>query len=156
MKEGKVWDEVHAFLLLYLRQLYRPFFLTLFFTHSGAGGPVSLKVQLKSFAPFEVSVRDTGSNRRKKLIRLRLIPSLALFVPLPLKSFVLFCSTDYILPMNKSRKKTTTLHGYKIRQLVFFFFICLSHNKQERLHFLLWIVRTVSRHWKHDKFSYRV
>lgn len=37
MKEGKVRDEVHAFLLLYLRQLYRPFFLTLFFAHSGAG-----------------------------------------------------------------------------------------------------------------------
>lgn len=54
---------------------------------------------------------------------------------LPLKSFGLFCFTDFILSMNKSRKKTTTLHGYKISQLIFFF-ICLSDNKQEKLNFL--------------------
>lgn len=159
MKEGKVWDEVHAFLLLYPRQLYGPFSSSHYSLPTVALAAASRrKVWLESFAPFEVSVRDSGSNRRKKLIRLCLIPSLALFVPPPPEviCFILFFFyTDYILPVNKSRKKTTTLLGYKINQLVFFF-ICLSHNKQERLHFSLWIVRTVSRHWKYNKFSYRV
>lgn len=89
----------------------RPFFLTLFFTHSGVGGLVLLKVRLKSFTLFEVSVRDTGSSHRKKLIRLCPIPSLTLFVSQPLKCFVLFCYANYILSMNKSHKKTTTLHS---------------------------------------------
>lgn len=155
MKEGKVWDEVHAFLLLCLHQLYSPFSPWHYSLPTVAlAAPSRRKVGLKSYALFEVSVRDTGSNRRKKLIRLCLIPSFVLFVPLSLKSFVLFRYTDYILSMNKSCKKTTTLHDYKINQIIFF--ICLSHNKQERLHFSLWIVRTVGRHWKYNKFSYRV
>lgn len=89
MKEGKVWDGVQAFLLLCLHQLNSPIF------HSDYTLPTAVlpalshrKVRLESFALFEVSVRDTGSNRRKKLISPHLIPSLALFVPLPLKSFV--------------------------------------------------------------------
>ena len=50
-----------------------------------------------------------GVTAGKKLIRLCPIPSRSLFVPWPLKSFVLFCSIDYILSMNKSWQKTNTL-----------------------------------------------
>lgn len=121
----------------------------------GARSPVWLKVWLKSSTPFEVSVRDIGSNHRKKLIRLCRIPLLALFVSQPPKSFVLFCYIDYVLSTNKSSQRTTTQHGHKISRLIFFF-ICLSDNKQERLDFLLWIVGTVGRHLKYNKFSYRV
>lgn len=152
MKEGKVWDEVHAFLLLYLRQLYRPFFLTLFFTHSGAGSPVPLKVWLKSFALLEVSVRDSGSNRRKKLIRLS--PPIP-FVPPPLKSFVLFCYTDYILSMNKSCSKTTTLHGYKISRLMFISFVYQTINRKGCISCCeLWELWVGTR--RTTSFSYRI
>lgn len=97
MKEGKVWDGVQAFLLLCLHHLNSPIF------HSDYTLPTAVlpalshrKVRLESFALFEVSVRDTGSNHRKKLISPRLIPSLALFVPLPLKSFVFEFVTQII------------------------------------------------------------
>lgn len=64
------------------------------------------KVQLESFALFEVSVRDTGSNRRKKFISPCLIPSLALFVPWPLKSFVFEFVTQIIFSRRtKARRK---------------------------------------------------
>lgn len=92
MKEGKVRDEVHAFLLLCLHQLDGPPPPP---PHTILSAAPSRRKgrRLKSSAPFEVSVRDTGSNRRKKLIRLCPMPSQALFVPPPptplLKSFVL-------------------------------------------------------------------
>lgn len=54
------------------------FFLAPFF--SGGGSPISLQVWVQSRAPFEVSVRDSGSDCRKKLISLCSIPSLTPFV----------------------------------------------------------------------------
>lgn len=136
MKEGKVWDGVQASLLLCLHQLNSPIF------HSDYTLPTAVlpalthrKVRLESFALFEVSVRDTGSNRRKKLISPCPIPSLALFVPLPLKSFVFEFVTQIIFSRRtKATKRTTTLHKSEINH---FFFSCLSKNKQEKLHLLL-------------------
>lgn len=64
------------------------------------------KVRLESFALFEVSVRDTESNRRKTFISPCLIPSLALFVPLPLKSFVFEFVTQILFSRRtKARRK---------------------------------------------------
>lgn len=106
MEEWKVWDGVHAFLLLCLHQLNSPIF------HPDYALPTAVlpalsrrKVWLESFALFEVSVRDTGSIHRKKLISPRLIPSLALFVPLPLKSFVFEFVTQIIFSRRTKAKR---------------------------------------------------
>lgn len=144
MKEGKVWDEVHAFLLLYLSQLYRPFFLTLFFTHSGAGGPVSLKIWLKSSAPFEVSVRDTGSCHRKK--RITLPNPIAYTICSTAPEVLCFILLHRLYSFHKQKPQENHHPTQLENKSTYFFFICLSDNKQERLHLLLWIVRTVSRH----------
>lgn len=97
MKEGKVRDGVHAFLLLCLHQRIVLFFTQfILYPQQFCQHRLTEKVQLESFALFEVSVRDTGSNRRKKFISPCLIPSLALFVPSPLKSFVFEFVTQII------------------------------------------------------------
>lgn len=137
MKEGKVWDGVQAFLLLCLHQLNGPIF------HSDYALPIAAlpalshrKVRLESFALFEVSVRDTGSNHRKKLISPRLIPSTRTICSLAPEVICFWiCCTDYILSTNKSHEKTTTPHANEINQK--FFFTCLLKNKQETLHLLL-------------------
>lgn len=159
MKERKVWDEVHAFLLLCLCQLYIPTPPHVPLHYSlptvALAAPSGRKVGPKSFALFEVSVRDTGSNRRKKLIRLSLIPSPALFVPLPLKSFVLNL-LDRLYSFHEQKPHEKRHPAWLENKSNYFFSACLSHNKQETLHLLPWIVRTVSSHLEYNKFSYHV
>lgn len=70
-----------------------------------------------------------GVNAGKKLISLCLILSLA-FVSLPLKSFVLFCYTDYILSVNKSCERGNAPRGSNITQLFFFSSVYQTINRK--------------------------
>lgn len=132
------------------------FFLALFFTHSSTGSPVSLKVRRKSLAPFEVSVRDIGSNCRKKRISRFPDPNaIAVCFAAP-EPFVLFSCRDLILCVNKAWRKPPPLQSHKMSEVMFC--ICLSDNKREMLHFLFLngenYSETLQLH--HYKFSYRL
>lgn len=152
MKEGKVWDGVQAFLLLCLHQLNSPIFHSDYALPTAAlPAPSHRTVRLESFALFEVSVRDIGSNRRKKLISPRLIPSLALFVPLPLKSFVFeFVAQIIFSRRTKATRKPPPPHDYEINHM-FFSLVCRRINRKSCV-CCCWIVR-IAR--KHSAFSYR-